>query len=532
MSEPLHDQSARSVDIAQALRVLRDRKWVIVGLALLGFVGALVQSTLTAPQYQATAKILRQNTTLDRALFGAQIFQISDQERALITGADLVKIDQVAGNVKAELGSSRSAESLLGMITVRPNSKADIIEIVASSSDIAEPAAVANSFARQFTLYRQEADRAVLADARAQLEAKLEAMTEEEAGSAGGQTISQKVEELAVLESMQTGGYELVQVAKAPAAAYNMHPSRNAAVGLFLGLIVGVMIAAVLQVLDRRIKDEDGFEREFGVPIIATVPLVGRGWRGGRGKRSRTPIGFSGPGASTVEAFRTLRSNLKFFEVEKELRTILVTSPLPREGKSVTATNLALSLAMSGSRVILLEADLRRPMLDTYLDLDSSRGFTDLLSGSRTIDEVVQVVGTDKLLPQQDTRVGAHSSNGRSLSKRDFLCIAAGPLPPNPAELLAMDRTTEVLRALTAICDHVVIDAPPVLLVSDAAELAKKVNGVILVARFRATRTDEARRTRQSLERIGVKPLGVVVTGARGAKAYYHRYGDYYATQA
>ena len=528
MSEPPRDQRAQSVDVAGALRVLRDRKWIIIGLALLGLAGALVLSIRTTPQYQATAKVLRQNTTLDQALFGSQIFQINDQGRALITGAGLVELDQVAQKVKEELGSSRSVDSLRDMVNAKPNSTSNFIDIVATSPNPDEPASVANSFARQFILDRQQADRAVLANAGAQVEAELQAMTEAEVASARGQTLSQKVEELAVLESLQTGRYELVQAARAPAAAYNIHTYRNVSVGLVLGLILGLVVASIVQLLDRRIKDEDGFEQAFGAPVIASTPLVGGRWNRRRRKRSNAPVGFRDRGFRLLEAFRTLRSNLKFFEVNGNLRTILVTSPLPREGKSVTSVNLALSLAMSGSRVILLEADLRRPMLDTYLGLDSPMGFSDLLAGTRTVADVVRVVETTSFMPQESHHLGDKRQSGESVSQKDLLYVAAGPLPPNPAELLATDRTADVFKQLAAVCDYVVIDAPPVLLVSDALEIAKKVDGVVLVARLRETRVDEAYRARQSLERVGVKPLGVIVSGVVRAKAYNRRYGGYY----
>jgi receptor protein-tyrosine kinase len=445
-----------------------------------------------------------------------------------VTAADLIKLEQVAQKVKDELDSPRSIDSLRGMVTVRPNSAADIIDIVVTSPKIDEPAELANSFARQFISYRQDTDRAVLAQARAQLTAEFAAMTQAEVTSPRGQTISQKVEELAVLESMQTGGFELVQEARTPLAPFNIHKYRNGAIGLVLGAVLGVMVASFRQVLDRRIKDEDGFEREYGAPVIASIPLVGHTWRGRRGRRSSAPIGFNAHGAATIEGYRTLRSNLKFFQVGRPLKNIVVTSSLPREGKSVTAVNLALSLAMSGSRVILLEADLRRPMLGEYLGLNGRMGFTDLLAGSARLDEVIQVVDTDRLLPGQELPVHPPSSSSQSLLRKDLLFVGAGPLPPNPAELLALERTNEVLRGLSAMSDYLVIDAPPVLLVSDAAELAKKVDGLIMVSRLQWTTTEEARRTRQTLERIGLKPLGVVVNGVRRARTYYQRYGLYY----
>lgn len=529
MPEPYLDQAAQGVDLARAFRALSDRRWIVIGLTILGVAAAFVVSMQTTPRYQAAAKILRQNTTLDQALFGAQVFQINDQERSLITGAGLVKLDLVAQKVKEELGSSRSIESLKSMIIAKPSSTANTIDIVAASPNPAEPAEVANSFARQFILYRQQADRTVLANARAQVEAELEAMTDDEVASARGQTLSQKVEELAVLESLQTGGYELVQAARAPTFAYNIHTYRNVAVGLVLGLVLGVILAALVHLLDRRIKDEDVFERELGVPVIARIPIVGRRWGGSRRRRSSAPVGFSERGSLVLEAFRTLRSNLKFFEVQGPLRSILVTSSLPREGKSVTAINLALSLAMSGSRVILLEADLRRPMLSKYLGLNGHSGFSDLLAGSRTVAEVAQVVEMARFLPRRTSASEGLEPHGTGMAQRDLLYVSAGPLPPNPAELLATDRTADVFKELMAVCDYVVIDAPPILLVSDALEIAKRADGVILVSRLRATRVDEARRTRQGLERVGVRPLGVIVSGVERAKTYYRRYGGYYS---
>lgn len=522
------EHDSRSVGIAQLLRILRDRKWVVIGLTILGVGAAMAHSVLANPQYRATATILRQTTSLDQALFGTQIFRVSDESRDLITAADLIKLDQVAQKVKEELASTRSPQSLKSMITTKPDSTANTVDIIAESSDPKVAANVANSFARQFILYRQGADRAILSNARTEVESQLESMTDAELASTRGQTLSQKVEELSVLESMQTGGYELVETAIPPTSAYNKHARLDAIIGLVLGLILGLVVAGLVHLADKRIKDEDQFEEEFGVPIVARVPVVGRRWRGTKGDRSPVPVGFSGPGARTVEAFRTLRSNLKYFEVGRDLRTVLVTSALPRESKSVTAINLSISLAMSGARVVVLDADLRRPMLGLYLELDRRRGLTDLLAGTSGVADVVQVVEVDRFMPGSNGSGDIEHDSGMPSSAQDLLCIAAGPLPPNPAELLAMPRTGEVLKELRTICDYVVIDAAPVMLVSDSLELAKEVDGVILVARQGLTRVEDARRTRQSLERVGVKPLGLVVSGVRNSKSYYRQYGHYY----
>lgn len=517
------------LDLSRFVSVLRERKWILVGLAILAVLISLLISALSTPQYQATAKVLQENATLTEALFGATVFQITNRERALMTAADLVELDEVARLVRADLQSVRSIASLKRMVEVTTEKSADIINITAKGPDAAETADVANSFARQFVAFRQKTDRQILQKARTQIEGQLAGMTPEDQASTRGLTLSQKAEELSVLESMQTGGFALAQEAAVPSGTFSPSTYLNAAIALIVGIMAGLAVILLLHVLDRRIKDEETVERQFGVPVIASVPRVGRRWSTARGKRSRTAVGFSGPGLPVLEAFRTLRSNLKFFEIDHELSTLLVTSSLPGEGKTNSAINLALSLSLSGSRVILLDADLRRPMIGQYLDLKSPLGLTNVLAGSKYISDVVQSVDTSKL-------VTAYSDDPRSntvgpIAKKNLLCVASGPVPPNPSELLSSPRTNDVIEQLAKLCDYLVIDGPPLLLVSDALDLAGKVGGVIVVARLYSTKLEDAKAARESLSRVGITPLGAIVTDARKARRYYREYGGYYAGQ-
>jgi succinoglycan biosynthesis transport protein ExoP len=516
------------LSISQALRVIRERKWVIILLPLLAVILSLTLSLLSTPQFRATSRVVLQTAALDKALFGAQVFQIYDQQRLLTTAADLVKLNRVADAVKVELNSERSSQALKNMVTVSTASAADIINISAVSSSASEAAAVANAFARQFILHRQESDRATLRSAREQVQAQLDAMTPEQQSSTRGQTLAQKIEELTVLESMQTGGFEMAQEATPPGEAFAPRTQLNAGIALVLGLALGLAVAFVLHFADRRIKDEETIERELGLPVIASVPLTKGKWNGKNGERSSLPVGFLEPGSLALEAYRKLRSNLRFFEVTRPIRSIFVTSALPGEGKSVTAINLALTYAMSGFRVIIVEGDLRRPMLQEYLSLKGRLGFSNLLAGTHRISDVVQVVDTEALLPRDIAASGPTTAETPRLG-RDLICITAGPLPPNPAELLASDVSGDVLRELGALCDYLIIDGPPLLLVSDALELATKVDGVVLVTRLRSTTIDEARKTRDGLDKVGIKPLGVVVSGVARPSSYYRRYSGYYA---
>jgi len=528
-SAPPSGGQSTDLDLSRVVGVLRERKWVVVGLAILAVLVSFTISFLSTPQYRATARVLQENATLTEALFGATVFQITNRERALMTAADLVELNQVAGLVRAELGTSRSIPSLKRMIEVTTEKTADIINITAIGPEADEVAAVANSFARQFVKFRQETDRQILQKARTQIEAQLALMSPEDQASTRGLTLSQKAEELSVLESMQTGGFALAQEAVTPSSAFSPSTYLNAAIALIIGILAGLALILLLHVLDRRIKDEETVEREFGAPVIASVPRVGRRWNTARGKRSRTAVGFSGPGLPVLEAFRTLRSNLKFFEIEHELNTLLVTSSLPGEGKTNSAINLALSLSLSGSRVILLDADLRRPMVGEYLELKSPLGLTNVLAGSQWISDVVQTVGTSKLVVA--TGADPRSDSVGPIAKKNLLCVASGPVPPNPSELLSSPRMNDVIEQLAKLCDYLVIDGPPLLLVSDALDLAGKVGGVIVVARLYSTKSEDAKATRESLSRVGITPLGVVVTDARKARQYYREYGGYYAAQ-
>ena len=445
----------------------------------------------------------------------------------LETAADLVRLTQVGEAVKAQLGTNRSALSLTRMVSVSTAAAADVISIVAVSSDPSEAADVANAFAQQFILYRQEKDKATLRSAREQVKAQLDAMSEEQQASTSGMTLAEKIEELAVLEAMQTGGFETAQEATPPSSSFSPRTQMNAGIALIIGIVAGLVVSFLLHFADRRMKDEETIERELGVPVIASIPLIGKSRVGKNRSRENVSVGFSDANSPTLEAYRTLRSNLRFFEVTRPIKSVLVTSPLPREGKTVTTINLALTYAMSGFRVIVVEGDLRRPMLSEYLDLTGKLGFSNLLSGTHNTAEVAQVIDSGALLPRDLSVPGTEAATKPRLWK-DILFIAAGPLPPNPAELLSSEACSNTIRQLAATCDYLIIDGPPILLVSDALELASKVDGVVLVARLRSTKIEEARKTRDGLEKMGIKPLGVVVAGVARSKSYYRRYGGYY----
>ena len=201
-------------------------------------------------------------------------------------------------------------------------------------------------------------------------------------------------------------------------------------------------------------------------------------------------ITLTDPRSPISEAYRTLRTNLSFYSLDEPIRSIVVTSPAADEGKSTTIANLAVTMAQSGRRTILVDCDLRRPSLHTFFDLPSEPGLTNLVLGE-----------VDKL-PLQQTAV------------ENLLLLPAGPPPPNPADLLGTRRLDQVLEELAAEADIVLFDAPPVIAVTDAAVLGAKVDGVLLVVSAGKTRRDHAERAKQLLEKARVRVIGAALTNA------------------
>jgi receptor protein-tyrosine kinase len=257
-------------------------------------------------------------------------------------------------------------------------------------------------------------------------------------------------------------------------------------------------------------------EQEFGVPVIGQIPFAKLR------KRDRRVVFWQGFG-EVAESFRALRANLQYLGVQRPLRTILITSASPQQGKTTVSANLALAIARSGATTIVLEGDLRRPRLDDAFDtLANGVGLTSVLVGAVDVDEAI----VDVAMPLSSDA----PSHGEREGRLSFL--PSGPQPPNPSELLSSVPMTKLLDRLALEYDYVLIDSPPVLVVSDALELARHVDGVLLVVRRNHASRDEARELRALVERLGINLLGVVFTDVAPAGIHYGGYRDKMETTA
>lgn len=256
----------------------------------------------------------------------------------------------------------------------------------------------------------------------------------------------------------------------------------NYALGLIVGLAAGLALAILRTILDTTVRSPQALRELTGSPVLATIA-------NDRAARRSPLILDRSAQSSRAEAFRQLRTNLQFVDLQQPVRTLVVTSALPDEGKSSTAANLAVAFAESGRRTLLVEADLRRPKVADYLDLERAVGLTDVLLGRVDLDEALQPWGT---LP--------------------LTLLASGTIPPNPSELLGSPVTAELMAELSESFDMIVIDTPPLVPVTDAAIATTFADGAIIIVRYGSTSRADVVAAARSLDAVGARNLGSVLT--------------------
>jgi receptor protein-tyrosine kinase len=277
--------------------------------------------------------------------------------------------------------------------------------------------------------------------------------------------------------------------------------ARNIALGLALGVLLGVGLAALRDYFDNTVKDQATLEGVTSVGLVGSIPLD-------KERRKEPAISFDSNRSAIAESFRKLRTNLQFLAVDNPPRVIVVTSALPNEGKTTTALNIALALAEAEHNVLLVDGDMRRAMLGKYLNLVGSVGLSTVLSGAASLSEVLQKTSFPRLT-----------------------VLTSGAIPPNPRELLGSMAAKKVLAEMRAQFDYVIVDSSPLLAVTDAAILASNSDGVLIMARFGQTKREQLAHAVGNLEDVGAPLLGAVftMTPARGNGSYSYSYSYNYS---
>jgi non-specific protein-tyrosine kinase len=443
------------------------------------------------------------------------------------TYAAVAKTRPILDEVIQKLGLNDTTDTLSARVQVDAPGNSTFVIIRARDTDPGRAAAIANELANQLiaaspavrgrdAALQESIDRDLSAtqtqieDTQAQIQilTALERRTSAQTAELQileGRLVSLRATFASLLPLSSGNAANVLSIVEpATASTVPVAPSTllNTLIAAAIGLLIVAGLAFLTEQLDDTVKDADGVQDVANLSTLGTIARM-------TGDRGRSEIyrlvTLLYPRSSIAEGYRTLRVNVEFAAVDAPVHTLLVTSALPGEGKTVTATNLAVAFAQTGSRVLLVDADLRKPGADIMFDLPNSQGLTTMLRGDSVGPEI----------PSQPTE------------QPNLRVLTTGPLPPNPAELLGSQRMQAVLSILRESADLLIFDSPPVQTVTDAAVLSAFVDGTLLVVAAGKSRRGNVRKARETLARAGANVLGVVLNRA-AIKESLH-YGGYYA---
>lgn len=448
------------MNLHEFLKVLRARWITAVVSTVVILLAAVIYTLTTTPLYQASTRLFVSTSAGQSA---SELYQGNrlSQDRVL-SYTELLMGETVAQRTVDKLNLDVSATDLKARVTAKAKPDTVLIDVDVLDESPVRARDIANVLSDEFVVMVRELetpDPGARPDARVIVE----------------------------------------QRATIPASPAVPNPKRNILGGLALGLLIGMGLAILRDRLDRTVKTRELVEELTNVGLTGSIPID-------KERRKDPAISFDTNNTSIAEAFRKLRTNLQFLNVDHPPRVIVITSSSPSEGKSTTAINIALALAEADLNVVLVDGDMRRPTVSKYLGLVGSVGFSTVLSGGASLHEALQPTRFPRLT-----------------------VLTAGAIPPNPSELLGSQAAKRVLGELREQFDFVIVDSPPLLAVTDSAILATNADGALIMVRFGETKREQLTHAVNILGSVGATLLGAVftMTPARSGSYYHYNYKYY-----
>ena len=450
-------QGDPGLDLRDYLRLIRRHWMLIIAATLIGVLFGGAASVLAKPIYTAETQLfvaIQSSGSVQELQLGNNFSQARVQSYVKTVGSPAVLQPAIDS-----LGLQVTADELAANVKASTETSTVLINISASDTSAVQAAAVSQAVANSL------------------------------------------IKVVDTLEKPRTGGtspvsLSVIKPAVAPLAPSSPNTKLNLLLGLLLGLAIGIAASILRSTLDSRIRSEADLR------LVTNAPLLG-GISFDQDATKKPLLTQTAAQSPRAESFRQLRTNLQFANVSGKAKTVLITSSVPGEGKSTTATNLAIALAQAGQTVCLVDADLRRPMVNEYLGLERNAGLTTALVGASDVNDLLQPWGNENLY-----------------------VLTSGQIPPNPSELLGSTEMQDLIKRLEQAFETVLIDAPPLLPVTDAAVLSQHVGGVVLVAGSQKLRRQDLEKSLSSLTMVGANLLGVVLNRlpAKGPDAYAYAY--------
>ena len=520
------DKTTISDDLRHYMALLWHRAWLLLLMIVLVASATYVINRRTIPVYRVTTRLLVNEAPATKS---ADYTSVLTSERLARTYSELMITKPVLEEVISRLGLQMDESRLRSMVSVNLLRDTQIIDVSVEDTNPSRAADIANLVVQVFSEKNQELQASRFATSKESLSSQLNQLDQQiqttlnTINSLGDSpqdkaerdrldtlltqyrqtyaSLLQSYESVRLAEASSTSNVVQIETASPSASPIRPKTTRNTALGAIVGLFIGVGLVILTDVMDDTLNPEN-VTRELGLPVLGVIAR--------HHTDNDAPIVQTQPRSPISEAFRSLRTNIQFASVDLPVRSLLVTSPSPKDGKSTIVVNLGAILAQSGHRVAIIDADLRRPQVHKRLNLSNRQG----ISGVFVQPNVVL--------------------NGalRKTFIENLSVLTSGAIPPNPSELLGSEKMVEILRQVEEQADFILLDTPPVTAVTDAAVLAPRVDGVLLVVKPGITKLAACRQTLEQLQRVGANVLGVVLNDVEWKRSRYRYsyYRGYYST--
>jgi capsular exopolysaccharide synthesis family protein len=482
------------------LGVISRRMGLVIPIVLIVPTVLVMVASQRDHPYAATSKVLLRKGSQTQGGAPAAL-------RAANTQAALAAAPKVAKDALQAAGvRGLRPLDLVERTEIKPSPNTDMLQFQVTDPDPRRATTLATEFARAFTAFKRKIDTASVTRAQEAVRAQLEQLSLRKPHVGDGAlrvALIRKERDLRVEQALQPD--DAVLVASASRAVHTgVGPIRNAIIGLGLGTIFALLVAFVADALDRRVRSASELTRALGLPLLARLPRPPRDLR-----TEHRLIMRDDPFGSQAEAFRVLRTNLDFFNLEHQARSVMVTSAGASQGKSTTIANLAVALARNGERVILVDLDLRRPTLERFFGIPQFPGLTDVTLGRAQLDDALVEIPLAEPESSEDS-LGSFDMGGAG----SLRVLPAGSTTRNVGELVGSASVTALLTKLRGRADLVLVDGPPLLGAGDGIALCSRVDALLIVARLNQIRRPTVDELARLLGNARAAKLGLVATDA------------------
>ena len=513
--------------------IVRRRAWTVVLPIVLLPAAAVLFSSMQTPLYSASASVLINRENIVNLVTGTTP-GFDDPERIMQTQANLARSPELIARVVQTSGVPQiSVGALLAESSVSARPNADVLDFDVKDESSSAAKKLATAYATEYTKFRIEKDTAALNQALERVRLRMNQLRAKGVDAASPQftPLVSLQSQIETATTLQTSNTSVLQQADS-ATKVRPRTKRNGILGIFLGAVLGLALAFLAEALDKRVRSQREVDAVVALPLLGRIPKPNR-----RLQKADQIVMLTEPRSIAAEPVRKLRTNLEFLNLDRNLRTILFTSSIQREGKSTTVANLAVALARAGRRVALVDLDLRRPYLNRFFRLPASPGITDVALGRYELSAAlsrVPIPAPEAQGGRGDLRGGPVRStptNGNRRMDAFLTLLPAGRMPPDAGEFVGTPRVAQIIQTLSEQFDYVLIDAPPLLAVGDAMTLSATVDAMIVLVRLNAAHRGMLHELARLLDACPAEKLGYVLAGAELGESYGYGYDYEYETR-